>query len=119
MDGFLDLTVFLTATFVSALIAGVSGFAFGLIASSLWLYILSPLQTATLVIAFGLVVQGCSVGALRHALDWSRLWPFAIGAAVGVRRGVIILTGANRGHLRPGIGIFLIGCRVYAVFRPA
>src|SRR5262249_56978840 len=46
MNGFLDLAIFLTSTFVSALIAGLSGFAFGLVAASLWLFILSPLQTA-------------------------------------------------------------------------
>jgi hypothetical protein len=67
MDGFpLDLTIFLIATFAGALVAGLSGFAFGLIAASVWLYILTPLQTATLIIAFGLIVQGYSVWKLRH-----------------------------------------------------
>ena len=42
MDGLLDLTIFLAATFASALVAGLSGFAFGLIAASLWLYVISP-----------------------------------------------------------------------------
>jgi hypothetical protein len=59
MDGFsVDLAIFLAATFAGALVAGLSGFAFGLIAASLWLYILTPLQTATLIIVFGLIVQG-------------------------------------------------------------
>jgi len=119
MDGFLDLAIFLTATFASALVAGLSGFAFGLIAASLWLYILSPLQTATLIIAFGLVVQGYSVWKLRHALDWNRLWPFVIGAAIGVPIGVSILTWANPAHVRAGVGIFLILYSVHALFRPA
>jgi hypothetical protein len=40
MDGsMVNLTIFLTATFAGALVAGLSGFAFGLIAASLWLYI--------------------------------------------------------------------------------
>ena len=95
MDGLLDLTIFLAATFASALVAGLSGFAFGLIAASLWLYILSPQQTATLIIAFGLIVQGYSVWKLRRAIDWSKLWPFIIGAAIGVPIGVAILTWAN------------------------
>ena len=72
-DGLLDLIIFLAATFASALVAGLSGFAFGLIAASLWLYILSPQQTATLIIAFGLIVQGYSVWKLRRAIDWSKL----------------------------------------------
>ena len=31
------------------------------------------MQTATLIIAFGLIVQGYSVWKLRHALDWRKL----------------------------------------------
>jgi uncharacterized membrane protein YfcA len=118
MDGILDLTIFLAATFASALVAGLSGFAFGLIAASLWLYILSPLQTATLIIAFGLIVQGYSVWKLRRAIDWSKLWPFIIGAAIGVPIGVAILTWANPTHVRSGIGLFLILYSLYALFRP-
>jgi len=45
MDGLtLELPIFLLATFAGALVAGLSGFAFGLVAASLWLYILSPAQ---------------------------------------------------------------------------
>src|SRR6266446_4273044 len=47
---FLELPIFLVATFAGALVAGLSGFAFGLVAASIWLYILTPLQTATLII---------------------------------------------------------------------
>src|SRR5262244_553379 len=119
MDGFLDLAIFLTATFASALVAGLSGFAFGLIAASLWLYILSPLQTATLIIAFGLIVQGYSVWKLRHALDWNKLWPFVAGAAFGVPIGVSVLTWANPARVRASVGVFLILYSVYALFRPA
>ena len=118
MDGLLDLTIFLVATFASALVAGLSGFAFGLIAASLWLYILSPQQTATLIIAFGLIVQGYSVWKLRHAINWSKLWPFVIGAALGVPIGVTILTWANPAHVRSGVGLFLILYSLYALFRP-
>ena len=68
MDWFsLDLVIFLIATFAGALVAGLSGFAFGLVAASIWLYILTPLQTTTLIIAFGLIVQGYMVWKLRHA----------------------------------------------------
>jgi uncharacterized protein len=119
MDGLLDLTIFLAATFASALVAGLSGFAFGLIAASLWLYVISPLQAAALIIAFGLLVQGYSVWKLRHALDWSRLWPFVIGAALGVPIGVTILTWSNPAHVRVGVGVFLILYSLYALFRPA
>jgi uncharacterized membrane protein YfcA len=120
MDGFpVELPLFLIATFAGALVAGLSGFAFGLVVSAIWLYILTPLQTATLIIAFGLIVQGISVWKLRRALDWRRLWPFVAGAAVGVPIGVSILTWANPAYVRAGIGVFLVLYSLYALFRPA
>src|SRR4030081_468568 len=120
MDGFpLEIPLFLLATFAGALVAGLSGFAFGLVAASIWLYILTPLQSATLIIAFGLIVQGVSVWKLRHALDWKKLWPFILGAALGVPVGVNILTWASPAHVRAVIGAFLVLYSLYALFRPA
>jgi uncharacterized protein len=120
MDGFpLELPIFLVATFAGALVAGLSGFAFGLVAASIWLYILSPVQSATLIVAFGLIVQGYSVWKLRRALDWKKLWPFILGAAVGVPVGVSVLTWANPAYIRAGVGAFLVLYSLYAFFRPA
>ena len=92
MDGMtFELPLFLFATFAGAFIAGLSGFAFGLVAASLWLYILTPSQSATLIVAFGLLVQGYSVWKLRGALNWRKLWPFIAGAALGAIWGVLLL----------------------------
>src|SRR5882757_9023964 len=119
MDGLpLELPIFLIATFAGAVVAGLSGFAFGLVAASIWLYILSPLQSATLIIAFGLIVQGYSVWKLRHALDWKKLWPFIAGAAIGVPLGVTVLTWSNPAIARAGVGVFLVLYSLYAFFRP-
>ena len=120
----MDLTIanfalFLVATFAAALVTGVAGFAFGLIAAAIWLHILTPLQTASLIIGFGLVVQGVSVWKLRHALKWTRLWPFLIGAALGVPLGVAILDWANADHVRIAIGAILVLYSIYALARPA
>jgi uncharacterized membrane protein YfcA len=120
MDGFsIDLVIFLLATFAGALVAGLSGFAFALVAASIWLYILPPLQVVTLIIAFGLIVQGYMVWKLRHALDWRRLWPFVAGAAIGVPVGVAILGWANPAYVRAGIGVFLVLYSLYALLRPS
>src|SRR5205807_6765182 len=100
MDGtIVTIGLYLAATFAAALVAGVAGFAFGLVAAAVWLHILTPLQTATLIIALGLVLQGYSVWKLRAALDWHRLWPFLLGAAIGVPIGVAVLEWANPAHL--------------------
>jgi uncharacterized membrane protein YfcA len=119
MDGtVLDLAIYLAATFTAALVAGLAGFAFGLVAAAVWLHILPPLQTTTLIIAFGLVVQGISVWKLRHALRWSRLWPFLVGGAVGVPLGVAILAWARPQHVRIGVGVLLVLYGIYGLARP-
>jgi uncharacterized membrane protein YfcA len=120
MDGMpFEIPLFLLATFAGAFVAGLSGFAFGLVAASLWLYILTPLQSATLIVAFGLLVQGYSVWTLRKALDWRRLWPFVAGAAIGVPAGVTLLTWSDPRSIRIAVGIFLMLYSAYAFFRPA
>jgi uncharacterized membrane protein YfcA len=119
MDGTVfDLTMFLAATFAAALVAGLAGFAFGLVAAAVWLHILTPLQTASLIVAFGLIVQGASVWKLRHALDWTRLWPFLLGGAVGVPVGVAALGWADPAHMRAGVGAVLVIYGVYGLVRP-
>ncbi len=119
MDGIaIELPLFLLATFVGAFVAGLSGFAFGLVAASLWLYVLTPLQSASLIVGFGLLVQGYSVWKLSAAIDWRRLWPFMIGAVVGVPVGVSLLTWANPKSVRIAVGAILIAYSLYAFLRP-
>ena len=119
MDGIaIELPLFLLATFAGAFVAGLSGFAFGLVAASLWLYVLTPLQSASLIVGFGLLVQGYSVWKLRAAIDWRRLWPFMIGAVAGVPVGVSFLTWADPKSVRIAVGVILIAYSLYALFRP-
>jgi uncharacterized protein len=120
MDGItLELPLFLLATLAGAFIAGLSGFAFGLVAASLWLYILTPSQSAALIVAFGLLVQGYSVWKLRRAMDWRKLWPFVAGAALGVPAGVTLLTWSDPRNVRIAVGIVLVAYSLYAFFRPS
>jgi uncharacterized membrane protein YfcA len=59
------------------------------------------------------------VWKLRHALDFRKLWPFLVGAALGVPVGVTFLTWANPQHAKIGVGVFLVLYSLYALFRPA
>src|SRR5882724_4964178 len=45
---------------------------------------------------------------VRHALRWQRLWPFLVGAAIGLPLGVAVLRYTNPGYVRIGVGIVLI-----------
>jgi len=118
MDGYLDLGLFLVATFVAAVVTGLAGFAFGLVASAIWLHAITPVQSATLIVLFGLLVQGYAVWKLRHALSFSLLWPFLLGGALGVPVGTNILGMARPEHMRAGIGAVLIVYSLYGLLRP-
>ncbi|CAN5868777.1 hypothetical protein BH11PSE3_BH11PSE3_08270 [soil metagenome] len=89
----LELALFVAATFLGSFIAGLAGFAFGLVASAIWLHILTPLQVATLIVAYGLIVQGHAVWKLRHSLDFRRLLPLLIGSQIGIPVGIELLAG--------------------------
>jgi uncharacterized protein len=113
-----DLTIFLGATFAAALVAGLAGFAFGLVAAAAWLHILTPLETATLIIGYGLIVQGISVWKLRNSLSWHRLWPFFLGGVVGVPIGVALLAWVDPAMIRISIGVILVIYAIYGLARP-
>ena len=68
LDPTLFAGLFLLSTFIAAAVVGLAGFAFGLVASGIWLYILSPVLTATMILAFGFPgAELRGVGAARRA----------------------------------------------------
>jgi uncharacterized membrane protein YfcA len=117
--GLFDLALFLAATFAAAMVAGMAGFAFGLVAAAVWLHVLSPLQTTTLIVTFGLIVQGYSVWKLRHALKPKRLWPFLLGGALGLPLGVELLRWLPAADVRIAVGVFLVLFSLWSLARPA
>jgi hypothetical protein len=119
MDGAVaQLTLFLAATFAAAFVAGVSGFAFALIAASVWLHIFTPVQTAALTISYGILVQGYGAWKLRHAFRWPRLLPFVLGGVPGVMIGVLVLRWANPALMRTVIAALLVLYSLYGLTRP-
>ena len=80
----MDLALFFVATLLGAIVAGVAGFAFGLIASAIWLHVIPPAQSAPLIAAFAILIQGATLWKLRHTVQISRLVPFIAGGAIGI-----------------------------------
>jgi uncharacterized membrane protein YfcA len=113
-----ELALFVAATFAGAFVAGVAGFAFGLVAAAVWLHVLSPLQTATLIIAYGLIIQGWAVWKLRHAIDVRRLLPLLIGSQIGIPIGLVLLRLAPVATMRAMVGVFLIAFSLYNLVKP-
>ena len=83
-----------------------------------WLHFLTPGQSAALIVAFGLIVQGVAVWKLRRAVKLGRLVPFLIGGAIGVPIGAELLRWTSPAALRVAIGIILVVFSVYSLWRP-
>src|SRR6195256_5070701 len=117
MDGW-ALTLFVLAAFFGGFVSGFSGFAMGLVVSGIWLHILTPIQTATLIAGYGLLTQGYGILKLRQALRWQNIWPLVLGTAIGIPIGVILLKHVNPVYLRSGVGVLLVLYTVYGLARP-
>jgi uncharacterized membrane protein YfcA len=118
MDGTI-IGLYLLATFLGGFTSGLTGFAAGLVVSGIWLQILTPLQTAVLIAAYGIVNQAYGIWKVRNALQWRRILPFVIGGAIGVPLGAWLVTYLKPAHLRIGVGILLIAYSLYNLARPA
>ena len=114
----LDLVFFLVGTFAAAMVTGLAGFAFGIVAAAIWLHVLPPAQATALIVAFGLIVQGVSVWKLRKAIKWDRLTPFLIGGAIGVPIGGELMRWTTPNNLRMAMAAILVLFSLWNLFRP-
>src|ERR1700741_224975 len=116
LDGALTFfALFVAATFLGSFVAGLAGFAFGLIAAAIWLHVLTPLQTATLIVVYGFIVQGYAVWELRDALDWRRLLPLVIGGQIGIPVGIELLRWLPAPAMRAAVGVVLVAFSLYSL----
>ena len=113
-----DIAIFLGGTLAAAFVTGLAGFAFGMVAASIWLYALMPLQASSLIVAYALLVQGYAVWKLRHSLDLHRLTPFIVGSAIGIPTGIAVLRWISPLHMRTGVGVLLVAFSLYNLARP-
>ena len=105
----LILALFLAATFLGGLTSGLTGFAAGLVVSGVWLHIITPIQTAMLIVGYGVVNA-----RLWHLEGAPRAEVAARAAVHDRRRGrrsarrLCCCTYANPAHLRIGVGVLLV-----------
>lgn len=113
-----DLIIFLVGTFVAAFVTGLAGFAFGVVAAGIWLFALTPGQTALLIMGYALLVQGYAVWKLRSDIHAGRVLPFILGTAIGMPAGVALLKWGPAAHMRTSVAVLLILFSLYNLRRP-
>lgn len=118
MDGNI-VALFIVSTLIGGVVSGLAGFAFGLVVAGLWLQLISPLETATLIVAYALLLQSYGNWRLRHAFNWRHVVPIIIGGTIGAPIGVWLLHLVRPDYLRLGVGVLLIFYSLYGLTRPA
>ncbi len=93
---------------IGGFIQGLSGFAFALVAMSIWAWVLDPAIAAVLVV-FG-ATTGQVMGAIstRLRFDARRAAPYLVGGLIGIPIGVRVLPYLDPHTFKFGLGTFLV-----------
>ena len=104
--------------FLGGMATGAAGFAYGAVATSVWLHAISPVQAAFLVVSIGLINQAGLIWSMRRSLDFGKLSPFLIGGAAGVPIGVALVVKTNPGAIKLALATFMVVYGAYALVAP-
>jgi hypothetical protein len=104
--------------FMGGLAAGAAGFAFGIVATAVWLHAIDPIHSTILVVSGGTIIQAGTIWPLRRSIEPRRLWPFLAAGLAGIPIGVWLLVRTDAHALKVGLGLFLAAYGVYALATP-
>jgi uncharacterized membrane protein YfcA len=93
---------------VAGLVQGISGFAFAMVAMSIWVWGIEPQVAAVMAVFGGLVGQVLGLFTVRRGLRLQALLPFLLGALLGVPLGVWALPHLNPALFKLVLGLFLV-----------
>jgi hypothetical protein len=108
MDGTLWLLIGGAA--LAGLVQGLSGFAFAMVAMSVWVWGLEPRTAATLAIFGGLVGQLLQLFTVPRTPRLAVLGPYLLGAAAGLPLGLALLPHLDLALFKLLLGSFLVLC---------
>jgi hypothetical protein len=105
-------------TLLGGLVQGLSGFAFGLVAMTIWAWTLPPRIAGPLVVFGSVVGQLLALGSVRKIAGRGRAWPFVLGGIAGTPVGVWMLRYIDPTVFKLAIGLILIAyCPLMLFFR--
>jgi uncharacterized membrane protein YfcA len=108
-----EMWLLVVGAMVAGFVQGLSGFAFGMVAMSIWVWGVEPHVAAVMVVFGGLTGQLVAAVSSRRGLRMAALWPFLAGAVVGIPIGVAVLPLMNPVLFKLTLGLLLM------VFCPA
>jgi uncharacterized membrane protein YfcA len=93
---------------VAGFIQGLTGFAFSLVAMSIWAWAVEPRLAAALAVFGALTGQIVGVFSIRRGFDLKLLAPFLAGGVVGVPIGVALLPLLDAALFKLLLGLLLV-----------
>jgi len=113
-----DLALIALGGFFAALVIGSAGFAFAIVVTGIWIYVLLPAAIVLLAAICATLLHIVSIWQFRREIEFGLLWPFLIGGALGVPLGVMALQNLDPGWFRHLFGVFMVAYSVFMLARP-
>ena len=105
-----ELLLLAAGAALAGLVQGISGFAFAMVAMSVWVWGIEPRLAAVMAVCGALVGQVIAVFTVRRGLRLAALLPFLAGALVGVPLGTWALPHLEPTAFKLTLGLFLLVC---------
>ena len=93
---------------VAGFVQGLSGFAFGLVAMSFWVWAVDPKVAAALTVFGGFLGQLIAAFSVRRGFKLNQLLPFVLGGIAGIPVGVWLLPLVDANTFKIGLGVILL-----------
>ncbi|MGE0733390.1 MAG: sulfite exporter TauE/SafE family protein [Alphaproteobacteria bacterium] len=94
--------------FGAAIVSGLAGFAFALVAAGAFLQFLPPVTAVALTLFCSLLAQIVSLVRLHGSFAWRRALPMIVGGVIATPLGTWLLTVLPGPAFRLAIGVFLV-----------
>ena len=105
-----ELWILALGAAVAGLVQGISGFAFAMVAMSIWVWSVDPQVAAPMAVFGGWTGQVVSAIRIRRGWHLSILWPFVLGSAVGIPIGTRLLPLLDPNRFKLVLGSLLVVC---------
>jgi uncharacterized membrane protein YfcA len=102
--------------FFAAFTQGLSGFGSVLLALPLLAIFLDIKTVIPLAALYGVSITILLLVQLRRHLEWRKIYPLLMGAALGIPVGVFLLKRLNRDVILWVLGVFLVAYSLYGLF---
>jgi uncharacterized membrane protein YfcA len=102
------LAIVIAGAVLAGFVQGLSGFAFALVALSVWAWAVSPQLAAPLAVFGSLIGQLIALPFTWKGAAIGRIAPFVIGGLIGVPLGVLVLGVLDPSGFKLALGIFLL-----------